>query len=555
MRYTLRHAIAAMAAMSLLLICGRAGFADDVNLSRAVTVQYESGETELAQLDNGAKIFADKDFVFDNEPDEILGLTFTRRIYNHHSDATIDAPSGATVYLILGNGSRAARPRDAATAPGWTKMGETSGTWIYKQPLTEPKHVTIPGGGLDGIIVATKNLAVISEKQPDTAHPASTVHMDPALDNFPTTGPSTRPAISQTSVKSVGIGENPSGLTVSEASEVTLTTTPSYFKKLTAVRFATPVGDQMCLARDDALRFIRLTYPNWNVDRAEITFDDKYVAHEGGSIGAAIGVMILSCIDGFAIDPEVVITGGVTVKGNVRAVVGVSMKIKDATSSKCSLVAVPMENLDQLIDDVIYSGSELVTDIQVIGITSLDDAVAAVRVDRDPKMTEAIVLFAEVQKSLKDQQSDLKSREIQDKLRKVLELMPQHLSAQILLSIAQGKQPKTLSASASQYYTFLSVGSMVDVLTQRSESSAASSVPSSAVPTSLANLRKLRPLADSNVRPLIDAWSGFIGAWNKMQEGIGSPQSVEERRQSLLDEMAKENANADLMQKMLKEGM
>ena len=119
MRYTLRHAIAAMAAMSLLLICGRAGFADDVNLSRAVTVQYESGETELAQLDNGAKIFTDKDFVFDNEPEEILGLTFTRRIYNHHSDATIDAPSGATVYLILGNGSRAARPRDGAhQSPG-----------------------------------------------------------------------------------------------------------------------------------------------------------------------------------------------------------------------------------------------------------------------------------------------------------------------------------------------------------------------------------------------------------------------------------------------------
>jgi hypothetical protein len=40
-----------------------------------------------------------------------------------------------------------------------------------------------------------------------------------------------------------------------------------------------------------------------------------------------------------------------------------------------------------------------------------------------------------------------------------------------------------------------------------------------------------------------------------MQEGLGSPQSVEERRQSLIDEMTKENADADLMQKMLKEGM
>jgi hypothetical protein len=29
MRYTIRHAIAAVAAVGLLLVCGRAGFADD----------------------------------------------------------------------------------------------------------------------------------------------------------------------------------------------------------------------------------------------------------------------------------------------------------------------------------------------------------------------------------------------------------------------------------------------------------------------------------------------------------------------------------------------
>ena len=125
----------------------------------------------------------------------------------------------------------------------------------------------------------------------------------------------------------------------------------------------------------------------------------------------------------------------------------------------------------------------------------------------------------------------------------------------MLLSIAQGKQPKTLSATASQYYTFLSVGSMLDVLKQRSESSEAHSVPSSVVRTGLANLRKLRPLSDASVRPLIDAWSRFIGAWNELQEGIGSSQTVEEQRQSLLDEMAREHADADLMQKQLKEGI
>lgn len=95
----------------------------------------------------------------------------------------------------------------------------------------------------------------------------------------------------------------------------------------------------------------------------------------------------------------------------------------------------------------------------------------------------------------------------------------------------------------------------MDALIERADSQAAKSVPSSVVRNGLASLRKLRPLADPSVRPLIDAWVRFIAAWNELQEGQDSPKEVEERRQSLLDEMAKENADADLMQKMLKEGI
>jgi hypothetical protein len=96
---------------------------------------------------------------------------------------------------------------------------------------------------------------------------------------------------------------------------------------------------------------------------------------------------------------------------------------------------------------------------------------------------------------------------------------------------------------------------MADVLKARADSNAAPSVPSSVVRNGLATLRKLRPLSDPSVRPLIDAWSSLITAWNQMQEGLSTSDTVEEKRQAVIDEMAKENADADLMQKMLKEGM
>jgi hypothetical protein len=70
----------------------------------------------------------------------------------------------------------------------------------------------------------------------------------------------------------------------------------------------------------------------------------------------------------------------------------------------------------------------------------------------------------------------------------------------------------------------------------------------------LADLRKLMPLADANVKPLITAWMRFIEAWNELQQGEGSAKELEARAQVLTDEMTKEDTNADLMQKTLKEG-
>jgi hypothetical protein len=96
---------------------------------------------------------------------------------------------------------------------------------------------------------------------------------------------------------------------------------------------------------------------------------------------------------------------------------------------------------------------------------------------------------------------------------------------------------------------------MLDVLQQRDASRDRNKVPSGVIRSGIADLRKLRPLADPKVRPLVDAWLKFIGAWNDLQQGEGSAQTLEAQRQSLLDEMAREQADPQSMQKMLKDGM
>ena len=103
------------------------------------------------------------------------------------------------------------------------------------------------------------------------------------------------------------------------------------------VVFPQQVGDQMHLVVDDVLRFLRLSYPNWNVAHAELTFADKYNPHDGGSIGAAVGTLILSTIRGFEIDPKTAITGDVSADGKVRMIGGVAAKLRGAAAAGGSL--------------------------------------------------------------------------------------------------------------------------------------------------------------------------------------------------------------------------
>jgi hypothetical protein len=575
MRYTLRHAIAAVAALSLLLLCGRVGFAGSTTGPATIHVAVDAGELPLDTLKDGVKVFTDRGYLLGQTPEEIVGFAFTRGpIRGPAKFITLDCPAGSTAYLLFDVG-KDTKLKDSIrhkfdrtlTDSDWLQIKEDEPTaselnhfFVYKRNFGQSQHVVLSGFGHNAVIVAAKDL-VVDAWAPSGEAPADASTDGPKLHPHPSPGAESKggsaahPSIMQTSIKSLEIYETDSGMMLGQTSDVVLTLTPATRAKSPEVDFATHVGEQMNLSRDDVLRFIRLSYPQWYVEKAEITFEDRNVEHDGGSIGAAIGTMLLSCIQGFQIDQDAAITGDISANGKVRAIGGVSAKIKGAIASKCTLVAIPMENIDQLTDAVIYSGPQTITNIQVIGISTLDDATATVREDRDSQLTQAIALFADVAKELNSQPGDLKGKAVQEKLQKVLDLAPNHLSAQLLLSISQGKQRKTLSAAASQYYAFLAAKNMLSILSQRSDAGAARAIPSTAVRMGLIDLRKLRPMADPSKRALIDDWVQFIEALSDFQDGSGSGQRLEEKRQALLDEMAKENADADLMQKQLKEGV
>lgn len=394
-----------------------------------------------------------------------------------------------------------------------------------------------------------------SVEQKKRSQPADTTfHADGDLEKTPVSGPTTRVSNPISTIKALEVYTTDSGMMLGQTSETVLTVTRGDNSVAVGFRFVTPVGDEMRLAKDEALRYIRVTYPNWYSDNAELSFEHKYTAHDGGSIGTAVGTLILSAIQGFPIDPDTAITGDISANGKVRAIGGLSAKLHGAIASKCTVVAVPMENVGQLVDSVVYNGPEIVTKTQVIGIATLEDAVAVMRSDRDPKLLQAISLFADIQQRIKNSPTYLRTPVARQQLEEVLRLAPRHLSAQMLLQVAQGTMPKTLSAGASMYYTFVAVQGMTPILTERSQLGT-TQVPSATVKEGVAALNRLRPMADDSVRPLIDAWSRFIWGWSMLQSGKSTREKFLSQAQAVDDAMAKLQADQGLMQKMLKQGM
>lgn len=368
-------------------------------------------------------------------------------------------------------------------------------------------------------------------------------------------GPTTRIARLQSTIKALFVVQQDHGDELGLASDLILTATPGTAKGYTPVTFATPVGNEMHMVLDDVLRAIHVKYPKWAASKVELSFEDKYSHKDGGSIGAAIGTLILSMIKGFDIDPNLAMTGDVTADSRVRPIGGVSAKLRGATEAQCTIVALPADNYNQLVDAFVYEGPELITNIQVIGISNLDDAVAVSRLDRDANLTDAIAQFTQVQQELKDDPKKIHSKEIQSQLAQVVDLEPRHFSAKLLLMTAQNLQPKKLSATATMYYTVTAFKTVWPTLMEHAKAPNPPLMNSLVVQEVLHSLDKVRQLADPQVVPFVNAYRLYIEALNDLEYHRASPNMVEERRQVVLDTLAKLQADRDLMEKMLYEGI
>jgi hypothetical protein len=161
-------------------------------------------------------------------------------------------------------------------------------------------------------------------------------------------------------------------------------------------------------------------------------------------------LLILSLIlSGKEIESGFAATGDMTAAGDVRSVGGVRSKISGAIRKKCSHIGVPKGNEATLSDSYLLDGLEPLYSIQVFTIATFDEASDIAYQNHPENVQKSMSQFSEVQKVLQRQEGYVFNNKVREKLREIVKLTPNHLSARLLLLHSLKRGPKLLSLEGS----------------------------------------------------------------------------------------------------------
>ena len=216
------------------------------------------------------------------------------------------------------------------------------------------------------------------------------------------------------------------------------------------VQFARGVGQQMVTSLEEAVRYWRKISAGLRLQTGliEISFEDKYSSKDGGSAGTAYAVLMHSFMDRFDIDEQFAVTGDISVEGKVLKIGGVFAKVRGAKLDGCTRVAIPANNVEDLIDQVILNGPETIGQIEIYSISTVQDAIALARRNKAKRHLEAAEIFGRMTPQLEGDKWK-QTAEIGDHLDQILSLCPDHVSARLLKDLHQGRLRKTLSLTRS----------------------------------------------------------------------------------------------------------
>ena len=218
-----------------------------------------------------------------------------------------------------------------------------------------------------------------------------------------------------------------------------------------AIEFNQSVGPMMRDGLDVVKRAIAVRHGKSIVDKdVSISFADKFSPKDGPSASLAVAMLLDSLVDDIDFQTGVAVTGDLTSDGKVRPIGGLDAKLRAAKKAGCAIICFPIDNAGE-IDDIIVDGEIAnLLGLQAIAVNHLDDALAVAKLEKDEDIASAIRTVDELLAAAREKGGAvLKSEESMEKLKKVLEVLPNHITAQVLVRYASGQLPNRYSILGS----------------------------------------------------------------------------------------------------------
>lgn len=259
----------------------------------------------------------------------------------------------------------------------------------------------------------------------------------------------------QSRINSLVVRQLPNGSTAGAASAVNATALRESGQKGLMFTFNQKVGPMMGGSLEEVIKFLRVRYddkPERIPDgyRIELGFEDKYLPKDGPSAATAFSLVLDSLFSGEELDDGFACTGDITADGMVQKIGGTAGKIRGATKRGCRIVGIPVRNGKEVADVLLLDGPQQLLDIQIFTLKNFDEAYAISRKTKTPEVQKGLDSFVKIAEVLKrDGLNLLGGAPVQTRLAAVLETMPNHLSARLLMEYGKGSHPKVLSLGGS----------------------------------------------------------------------------------------------------------
>lgn len=353
----------------------------------------------------------------------------------------------------------------------------------------------------------------------------------------------------QSVIKGLLVEELADGQVAGQASQMNATVVKDGGVKEISVKFNQQVGFSMLQALDEVLKHVALRHGSMPTGATvEIAFEEQYSDKDGPSAAVACALLLDSLITGDPISNQIAVTGDLNADGLVKVVGGIDGKIRGATRRECQVVGIPERNAKTILDLMMIEGVKPLVSIQIFSMATFDEAFDLSRPsDRQPEnLREAIAEFSQIQEVLgkPDGENWLGNQFVVEKLRKVVDLAPNHLSARYLLLKAMGQEPDTLSLEGSLTQITYAAEPLIRAVRQRRFDPDKSDLNEDLYADALYSLKRARPKLDQRTWRCADSIAEFA---TLMREFVNNrPNSYNNVRQAVAEiQSAGENVSRE----------